>query len=236
MSYMLEFKTQGPLPAGSRSPPFVLFGINNTDHFHSLPPKIPLDLVLHLAPSLCQYVLPAPSLTPSGKYLALRTPYTGINILADIDIVGLKWIVNRMLQVGGLPILSTMVLANPNICTCIAIHKAWLALDLPVAGLQGLHLHMQCALSMGDAVTLEDMNAVWETFPMGSPLVKEMGLNFIRSHLDFCYTHTEFGQIRRWYLADRVRYEYFKNLDSKFLEFDDVQRFLERKITEREKK
>jgi len=223
MSYMLEFPPTLPLPAGARSPPYVLFGIKDIDYFHELPSKIPLALVLHLAPTLRQHILPTPDLSTSATYLALRTPYVGINILADIDIIGLRWIITRMLQVGGVPIDRGAFLTKPSILSSISIHKAWMALGLPPAGTQGLHVHLQTELALGDAVSIKEMQAIWATFPNTSPIVLEMGLNFVRSHINFRYAHGEFSAMRKWFLATWDRCNFFRSLESRFPEFAQVQ-------------
>lgn len=223
MSYMLEFPSH-PLPPNIRSVPYVLFGINDTDHFLELPSNIPLALVLYFAPKLRQWILPTPELTGiSAIGLSLRTPYIGINIIADIDIEGLAWIVARMLQLAGLPMDKKVFLIQPPLLTCISIHKAWVALELPERGIQGLHTHMLSTLMLGDPVTPIEIKGIWHNFPTSSPIVHQMGLNFVRSHIEYSYNHKEFASVRLWYLETRERCRFFKSLEAQFPEFSEVQ-------------
>ncbi|KAF2243185.1 hypothetical protein BU26DRAFT_404835, partial [Trematosphaeria pertusa] len=218
MSYLLQFPLR-PLPENARSPPFVLFGINGAEIFDSLPTNISLALVLHFAPKLRTWLLPAPDLSSASASLALRTPYIGINILADIDVEGLAWILSRMLQLSGAPVLKEACLTHPSLLTAISIHRAWTALELPASGIQALHLHMVTKLMLGLAVCPAEIKAIWNTFPVDSPITREMGLNFIRSHINYEYTQAEFSSIRHWYLASRERTHFFKSLEARFPEF-----------------
>jgi hypothetical protein len=229
---MLQFPLHSPLPAAARSPPYVLFGIHDVDCFFDLPPRIPLALVLHLAPKLRQYILPESKLSTATR-LALHKPYVGINIFANLDIVGLAWIVARMLQVAGMPVDNEVFLTQPSIQSSISIHKAWMALELPLPGIQGLHAHLHAKLMLGDPVNLREIKALWSTFPTSSPLVLEMGLNFIRSHINFGYTHSEFSAIRHWYLAARERCDFFRSLENKFPEFAQVQKIVVAAVSQR---
>jgi hypothetical protein len=232
MSYMLEFPPHVPLPAAARSPPYVLFGIRSVDYFSDLPSKIPLALVLHFSPKLKQYILPVTELSTDATYLALRTPYVGINILADISIVSLAWIVNRMLLAAGIPVDNRRFLTQPNIQSSVSIHEAWIALELPVAGIQALHIHLQTKLIMGAAVTLKEMKAIWSAFPAESPIVLEMGLNFVRSHIHSNYSSNEFSAIKRWCCGTHARSTFFRSLESRFPKFSQVQELREKATSE----
>ncbi|CAO2648366.1 Nn.00g076330.m01.CDS01 [Neocucurbitaria sp. VM-36] len=226
MSYLLEFQA-GLLPQNIRSPPYVIFAIRGKHVVAELPPRIPLNMVLHFAPKLKQWVLPPPLISHlpwSTACLALRTPYVGINIFSDdVDAIGLEWIITRMLMASGLAHPKSLFLILPSLLTSTSIIKTWLALDLSTAGIQPLHMHIHTNLMLGSAVTLSEMNAIWEIFPHSSPIVRAMGLNFIRSHICFGYTHHEFSEIRNWYLKSAERCKFFKSLEDQFPDFGNVQ-------------
>jgi len=63
ISYMLEFPTR-LLSPNVNSPPYALFGIKGSECFTDLPNKIPMKLILHFAPRLRKWLLPAPSDLP----------------------------------------------------------------------------------------------------------------------------------------------------------------------------
>lgn len=226
MSYLLDFPT-GSLPRHIRSPPYVVFAIRGQDIVADLPPRVPLNVVLHFAPKLKQWVLPPPSITSlprSVARVALRTPYIGVDILSDnIDVLGLGWILCRMLQASGLAHPISLFRAYPTILVSVSIYKTWLALDLPVAGIQNLHTHIQTRLMLGPAVTLLEIMAIWKDFPHTSEIVRAMGLNFIRSHIDLDYSHREFSAIRDWYLQSAERCRFFKSLEDQFPAFGEAQ-------------
>lgn len=219
---MLQFPPR-PLPANVDSSPRVLFKINGKNVFFDLPPEIPLALVLHFAPKLRQWIMPPRKLSETELRLSLLLPVEAINILADIDAIGLRWIINRMLQLGGRPLNKDAFLTQPNFLTSTSIYKAWIALELANSGIQALLAHIYSNLMLDDPVTLQDMRALWSAFPATSAIIHEMGLNFIRSHIDDAYTHEEFHSVRCWLLETQERWQFFKSLQSQFPELADAQ-------------
>ncbi|KAH6642677.1 hypothetical protein C7974DRAFT_328219, partial [Boeremia exigua] len=183
MSYMLEFPPGPPLPQSIDSPPYVVFAINGTDVTPSLPPRIPLKLVLHFAPALQKWVLPTPEpayLPPDAVRQDLQTPQIGIDVQARIETVGLVWVITCMLQRSGRTAPFNTLSLHPDLDTSLAIHDAWLALGLPRAGLDALHTHLHVQLMMRvSPVSLWDVQMIWHTFPHNSQIVRAMGINFI---------------------------------------------------------
>jgi hypothetical protein len=157
---------------------------------------------------------PAPSSLPWPlARRALRSPKTGIDILHDgVESEGLAWITGKTLQTARVDYPKSLVLINPTLETAISIYKAWLALDLPLAGVANLQQHLMSKLMLGSAVTLTQIKQIWNTFPHDSEIVREMGANFVRSHLDFMYMAREFSQIQDWYLQSSERRIFFKKL------------------------
>lgn len=226
MSYVIEFPPSR-LPKNVSSPPYVLFGINDLDAFSDLPPNIPLALVLHFAPALRKWILPTPELDAETTGLSLRTPYVGINILADMELEGLGWILARMMQVADLkmpPGNYGVFMTHPNLPVSIAIRKAWMALDLPPHGIDALHLHIQTMLMVGSPVTLFEIKGVWHNFPVDSPIQREMGVNFVRNYVDRNYPPSESSAIRHWYLETTERWNFFRKLEKQTPAFGDVQK------------
>ncbi|KAF2443632.1 hypothetical protein P171DRAFT_341520, partial [Karstenula rhodostoma CBS 690.94] len=216
MSYMLQFPPS-PLPKTITSPPFVLFGINDLDAFSNLPTNIPLALVLHFAPILRKWILPLPEeLSTSAIRMSLRTPYIGINILADMELEGLACILARMMQIANINIPTgnyEIFQTRPTLLVSIAIHKAWMALELPPKGIEALHMHIQTTLMIGPAITLFEIKGVWHNFPVDSPIQREMGLNFVRNYIDRLYPASEVSAIRHWYLETTDRWSFFRELE-----------------------
>jgi hypothetical protein len=226
MSYMLQFPPSR-LPKDVTSPPYVLFGINDFAAFTDLPTNIPLALVLHLAPVLRKWVLPPPELSQTAICISLRTPYVGINILADMELEGLGWILARMMQIANMKIPTAnyeMFQTVPSMLVSIAIHKAWLALELPPKGIEALHMHIRTTLMIGPAVTLFEIKGVWHNFPVDSPIQREMGLNFVRNYIDRRYPTSESSAIRHWYLETTERWSFFRELEKQAPAFGDVQK------------
>ena len=215
MSHMLEFPPR-PLPPSANSSPFVNLGIYGTDITSSLPPLIPLNLVLHFAPALRKWMLPtrdAAYLPTSSAWHTLRTPYVDIDILAPIEAVGLVWIITRMLHLGGAISHRETFSVHPNLATSLAIHNAWLALELPVEGLRVLHTHIQAQLMLGSLVIRRwDMRMLWDTFPHDSEIVRAMGLNFLRAHVNMDYKPQESFEIHAWFKSTPELYAFFKSL------------------------
>lgn len=217
MSYMLEFPPV-PLPPGLNAPPYIVFGIYGTDMTSALPPRIPLSLVLHFAPALKKWVLPAPDpayLPTSVARHALRTSCIGIDILAPIDVVGLCWIVTRMLHLGGDRSAKETFSVQPDLTTSLAIHDAWLKLELPVEGIRNLHTHIHAQLLLGSsAISLWDMRILWEAFPHNSDIVRAMGLNFVQAHMDSEYHPHESLEIQTWFRSSPELYMFFLSLQT----------------------
>lgn len=220
MSQLIDFP-KSTIPHDARSSVIALFGIRGLDITADLPPQIPLTVVLHFAPKLKQWVL-LPPLTfclPSAIVrLQLRSPHIGIDIQSDdVKAPGLKWIIVKMLQVAGLPRTKELFLSRPGILTCISIYRTWLALDLPVAGTQNLRTYIQTQLMSCPAVTLLEIDALWNAFPRDSDIMRLVGLNFINSHINFDYSHLEFLAIREWYLQSEEQSRFFRSLEDHFL-------------------
>jgi hypothetical protein len=226
MLYLLDFPPSS-LPPNVGKPPYVVFGIRGDDISAILPPKIPLSLVLHFAPKLQQWVLPPLSTTqlpPSVAHLSLCTPHIGLNIDCDgIEADGLKWIINRMMQTGGITYQKSLFLLHPTTTISLSIHKTWLALDLPIGGIANLNAHIHTLLTMGPAITLPEMKAIWATFPHEPGIVRAMGLNYTRLHLDFYYSQRQFSEIRNWYHQTKERYQFFHALEEATPGFGAVQ-------------
>lgn len=218
MSFLLEFPCR-PLPANTRAPPYVIFGIDGSDVTSFLPPRIPLQLVLNFAPILQNWILPAPDPACLPRHIArqsLRIPYIGINILASIDAVGLNWIITHMLRFSGLALPKEAFSALPDLKTSLAIHNAWLGLDLPLEGLRNLHTHIHAQLMLSSPpVSLWDMLMLWSTFPHSSEIVRAMGMNFIEGHVNLEYKINESMEILAWLQSDPELCAFFKGLQDK---------------------
>ncbi|KAF2633431.1 hypothetical protein BU25DRAFT_405325 [Macroventuria anomochaeta] len=216
MSHLLEFSPTRPLPHNINSPPYVVFGIYGLDITSSLPPHIPLNLALHFAPALGKWTLPVPDPTYLPRSVArqcLRTPYIGIDIFASIEAVGLGWIIMRMLHLGGRKVGRDMFGVHPDLATSLAIHNAWLALELPIEGLRGLHMHIHAQLMLSSPpVSLWDMRMLWDTFPHTSEIVRAMGLNFIEGYVNVEYKVNESLEIVEWFQSTPELYAFFKSL------------------------
>lgn len=216
MSHLLEFRPTRPLPHAIHAPPYVVFGICGTAVTSSLPPLIPLKLVLHFAPALRKWILPA----PDPAYLprpvareAIRTPYIGIDIQVPVDAEGLCWIITRMLQLSGRAVRREMFSVHPNLATSLAIRNAWLALGLHVEGLRNLHTHIHAQLMLGSQpVYLWDMRMLWSAFPSSSQIVKAMGLNYIQAQGKAEYSIKDSLEIVSWFQSTPELYAFFKSL------------------------
>lgn len=133
MSCLLEFVSASPLPHDVSAPPYAIFGIYGSDITSSLPPRIPLKLILHFAPALQKWALPTPEPTYLPRAIArqsLRMPCVGIDVQASIDVAGLGWIIIHILHLGGYRLPKETFGVNPDLATSVAIHNAWLALEL----------------------------------------------------------------------------------------------------------
>ncbi|KAJ4987490.1 hypothetical protein SVAN01_06947 [Stagonosporopsis vannaccii] len=216
MSLLLEFRPSGPLPNGINTPPCVVFGINGDDITSSLPPLIPLKLVLHFAPALQKWVLHAPDPTYLPRLdaeQALRIPHVGIDIQAPIEAEGLCWIVTRMLHMSGRKVPNDTFRLYPDLGTSLAIHKAWSALELPNEGLLSLHMHINAQLMLSSPpVSLWDMRELWSTFPHDSGIVRAMGLDFIEGLNGLEYKLHESVEILMWFESTPELFAFFKTL------------------------
>jgi len=221
MSHLLEFPSV-PLPPDINSPPYVIFGIDGSDITSSLPPLIPLKLVLHFAPRLQKWMLPTPDpgyLPRSVARQSLRTPYIGIDIQAPIDAVGFSWLIMRMLHLSGRRVPKETFNVHPDLATSLAIHNAWLALELPIEGLRGLHTHIYAQLAFtSPPVSIWDMRMFWDAFPADSQIIKAMGLNFIRGHVNMEYKVQESLEIIAWFQSTPELYKLFNSLRYAMLE------------------
>lgn len=217
MLHTIEFPLYGPLPDNPRQPPYVLFGINGEDVSSSLPPHIPLRIVLHFAPKLKEYLLPPPTQLPRHAiHLNLLTPFVGINIQDDLDLQGLEWIISKMMQISGVVPRKVPFFVSPSLLTSISIRRAWLAIGLPIAGLDGLHYHIQMHMTMIPAITLAELQAVWHTFPLDSIFTRLAAINFIKSDIDFLYDSKDVVRVRYWLSISMDRYRFFKSIEEQF--------------------
>jgi hypothetical protein len=228
---MLEFPPH-PLPPNVNSPPYVLFGINGSECFTDLPDKIPLELVLHFAPRLREWLLPAPTDLPKESVnIEFLTPYIGIDIQhSAVTVDGLSWIIKRMLQLSGRPVpKETFDTTTFSLPICLSIHRTWAALDLPPAGLDSLRTHILMRLMFGPPVTLMDMRIIWDSFPHTNSIVREMAVNYMRAHARMLYSHEEYAEKREWSGKSKERRRCFKEWEKLVPEFGtriDVQRKL----------
>ncbi|KZM24613.1 hypothetical protein ST47_g4209 [Ascochyta rabiei] len=217
MSHMLDFPLR-PLPPNLNFPPYVIFGINGTDVTSALPPHIPLQLVLHFAPTLRKWVLPVPThtcLPRSAMQYALHTPSVGIDIRAPIEAAGLCWILTRMLHLAGITTRREAFNVFPDLIIALAIHNAWLALELPYEGLTGLHMHVTTQLLIGSpAVGLADMQRVWAAFPSDSKVVWAMGLNFTQACAEGGYEAREGIEMAAWFQSTAELWGFLKSLQT----------------------
>lgn len=204
-----------PLPRGVGSPPYTIFGIYGSDITSSLPPRIPLKLVLHFPPALKAWALPAPDPAHLPRAVArqsLSTAYVGIDIQAPIEAAGMGWIILRMLQLSDSRVPKETFGLHPALTTSIAIHDAWLALGLPLEGLCGLHMHIYSQLILTTPpVSMWAMRMLWDAFSADSQIIEAMGLNFIRGHIDMEYSASESIEIIAWFQSTPERYVLFNS-------------------------
>ncbi|KAF3034787.1 hypothetical protein E8E12_003306 [Didymella heteroderae] len=216
MSHLLEFSSASPLPHDVSAPPYAVFGVYGSDITSSLPPRIPLQLVLHFAPALRRWILPTPDPTCLPRIAArhsLNIPCVGIDIQALIDAVGLSWVIVRMFHLSGCRVTKETFGVHPDLVTSIAIHNAWLALELPIEGIRGLHTHIYSQLIYTEPpVSIWAMTLLWDAFPAGSEIIKAMGLNFIRGHMNMEYSASQSLEIIAWFQSTPERYALFNSL------------------------
>jgi hypothetical protein len=219
MSYLLQFPPS-TLPDKILGPPFVVFGIKSVSVVDKLPARIPLNAVLHFIPKLAQYVLPAPeNLPPDVAQDVLRTPRVGIDIRLDIGAGSLQHIIFKVPQSAGEAVPKHLFQHPPPIIMSISIHKTWLLLELPPAGLDGLMIHLQTLIMTGPAVTFEEIKELFNHFPHDSDMLRVTAINFVKAHIDLHYSFVGFTEIRRWYTATKDRYKVFRAAEEQFPEF-----------------
>jgi hypothetical protein len=220
MSYLLAFPPS-TLPTNIRSPPYIIFGLNGASIVQHLPARIPLNAVLHLAPKLAQWLLPPPLDLPeaAAQDELHNGPYVGINIRADISVAGLQRIIIKIMDTAGFSVPKHLFQYKPSLITSVSIRRTWLLLDLPSAGLDGLHIHMQTLVITGPPVTLDEMKALWDTFPSDSEILHVVAVVFVRLHILLCYSQVDFEAIRRWYKAIAERFKVFKKAEDMFPDF-----------------
>lgn len=221
MAYLLEFPPS-MLPADIRTPPYVIFAIMGTSVTQHLPQRIPLSMVLHFAPKLAQWVLPAPeNLPPAVAQGTLRTPYVGIDIRLDIGPASLQRIMSKMMQTAGFAVPKTLFQHKPSLTTSISIRRTWQMLELAPAGLDALLIHIQTTLMTGSPVTVTftEMRELWEHFPAAHVILRLAAINFVQAHIELFYSRDEFVAIRKWYTSDVERHAVFKVAEDQFPAF-----------------
>ncbi|KAH7411663.1 hypothetical protein DE146DRAFT_589231, partial [Phaeosphaeria sp. MPI-PUGE-AT-0046c] len=222
MAYLLEFQPS-KLPEDILAPPYVMFGIQGVRVAEMLPPRIPLNAVLHFIPTLARFVLPAPeNLPPKIAQGALRVPRVGLDIRLNIGVASLQRIILKVLQSASRTVSMRAFRCPPSTITSLSIRKTWLLFGLPRAGLDGLYIHMQMHLMAGPPVCFEQMEALWDAFPPESDILRAMFVNFIQSHLVYHYSRVEFPAIQKWYLSDEKRRALFKSIEAKFPAFSKL--------------
>ncbi|KAF9701196.1 hypothetical protein EKO04_000260 [Ascochyta lentis] len=151
MSHLLAFPPS-PLPPNLTSPPYAIIGLNGTDLTRHLPRHIPLNLLLHFAPTLRPWILPPPHLAAlphSATHRALLSPSVGLDIHLPIQPAGLQCIIMSMLHASGVRVRGRQFDSlAPDVPTSLAIRDAWCALRLPGLGLQGLRVHVAAQMLM----------------------------------------------------------------------------------------
>ncbi|KAF2786436.1 hypothetical protein K505DRAFT_200857, partial [Melanomma pulvis-pyrius CBS 109.77] len=226
MPNMLEFPP-APLPPDVNTPPYVLFGINGMECFNDLSQKVPLKLALHFVPKLADWLLPSPTDLPKEVVnIELLTPYRGIDIRdTDVSIIGLLWVIKHMLQLSGVPQPKeafNMTDLSPHIC--LMIYQTWLALELPIAGADGLRVRLLTQLMSNEPVILPVMKMIWASFPHKDEVVRQMFLNYLRSHLERGYTLSVSLEVLSWILDTEERSQAFQEIEKGHPGFRDMLR------------
>ena len=121
----------------------------------------------------------------------------------------------RMLHLSGTYLPKEAFSVRPNLMSSLAIHNAWLALDLPFEGLRNLHTHIHAQLMLSSPpVSLWGMRMLWDSFPHDSQIVRAMGLNFVEGHVNLEYKVNEFMEILAWLQSTPELYAFFKILQN----------------------
>ncbi|PSN67887.1 hypothetical protein BS50DRAFT_633553 [Corynespora cassiicola Philippines] len=216
MSYMIQFRNHGPLPERAQTPPYILIGINGQGISKDLPAKIPQTLVFHFIPKLRIWELPDMSnQSLQAARASLTEPHAGVNILENIEVKGFKWIICRVMQLGGLFQPKENFLVYPGLLTSLSIGKAWLALDLPPAGIEALGMQDLTRLWFGQPISPSEMEILWESYPANSVQITSMGGSYLRGISSGHYTNQERARVCAWYQGAEDREEFFKELDNK---------------------
>jgi hypothetical protein len=219
MSNLLEFPPS-TLPSNIRDPPYVIFGINGEVVCYKLPRRIPLNAVLHFMPKLAQYVLPEPQNLPKEIALGvLDAPHVGIDIYLDITSSSFHRIILTVLQSAGIFVPKERFEVTCTRIALVAVHRAWLLLELPSAGLDGLIIQLKADLMMGTAIRLNEIKMFWNNFPANSDMLHIMAINYVQSHIAHQYAPKEFSAIRHWSLATQERWNVFKAAEELHPEF-----------------
>ena len=120
-----------------------------------------------------------------------------------------------MLHLSGMRCRKDAFSVHPDLTTSLAVHNAWLTLELPVEGLHGLHTHIHAELMLGSpAISLWEMRMLWETFPHTSDIVRAMGLNFVQACVDMVYRPRESLEMQAWFQSTPELFLFFKELQA----------------------
>ncbi|KAF1994161.1 hypothetical protein P154DRAFT_397133, partial [Amniculicola lignicola CBS 123094] len=211
MSYLLQFPTSS-LPSNIRAPPYVVFAIQGEDVSQYLPTTIPLNMVLHFAPKMREWVLPTPTNLPEkAAQLALRFDMIGINIPAPVHRGALLSIIKKMGSEIGIDKASQGTLVKPSLTASIAIAKACATFELPPGHSEMLRLHIISTITTGSALTLSDMKELWDAFGANRTIIMHTAENFARSHANFSYPASEFEAITKWIGQNESRRNIFQS-------------------------
>lgn len=222
MAYLLDFPPS-KLPSDILAPPYVIIGIQGESVAEMLPPRIPLKAVLHFIPSLAQFVVPAPEDLPLKiAQGALREPRIGLDIRLDIGVASLQRIIVKVLQSAGRMMSKKVFQSPPSTLTALSIRRTWLLFELPRAGLDSLLVHLQTYLMAGPPIRLAEMEALWDTFPPDSDMLRAMVVNFIQAHVVWHYSRAEFLAIQTWYQSDDTRHALFETIQDEFPAYGEL--------------
>ncbi|KAF2119039.1 hypothetical protein BDV96DRAFT_684649 [Lophiotrema nucula] len=212
MPFMLGFPPK-PHSVDLLSPPHVVFGICGVNVFTKLPSRIPYNMVVHYAPKFKEWVLPQPQNLPkSAAHRALRQPYVGINILENIDVEALRWIICTMLEQSGANMSTRCFGTTPDFYTAIKVLRAWTVLDLPVAGTDSIRTYVLMELVTGPPISADKLALIWDNFDRFSDVVLQAADNFIEHHTAGSYMERESTEILVYIASDQDRRDFFTSL------------------------
>jgi hypothetical protein len=180
MSYMMQFPP-ALFPPKIRSKPYVMFAILGADVSNSLPPNIPAAMVLHFIPKMQEWMLPPPN--PDLNSICpqyILSQFVCIDIQVNIHTEALKWIINRMLTLSGLPQPASTFNIQPGLATSIFILHAWSAFELPTQGVQALRTHLFYTISLCP-VTHAEIKLLAQNMSDESAIICEMIHNVCRN-------------------------------------------------------